>query len=127
LCERLAEVLDDLDGPAEVILVDDGSTDATFDLLRQAHERDPRFKVVRLSRNFGHQLAITAGLEHAAGDAIVIMDGDLQDPPEVVTELAEQWRKGYDVVYAVREARKGESRFKLATATAFYRLLGRMA
>jgi dolichol-phosphate mannosyltransferase len=127
LCERLHEVLAQLDGPAEVVFVDDGSTDGTFDLLVDQHRRDARFKVVRLSRNFGHQLAITAGLDHARGQAVVIMDGDLQDPPEVALAMAERWRDGCDVVYAVRDEREGESRFKVATASAFYRLMGRMS
>jgi dolichol-phosphate mannosyltransferase len=94
--------------------------------MEQLHARDPRIKAIRLSRNFGHQLAITAGLEQARGRAIIIMDADLQDPPEIALELAEKWREGYDVVYAVREARDGESRIKRQTAKWFYRLMGRL-
>jgi polyisoprenyl-phosphate glycosyltransferase len=119
--------MDGLDGSAEIILVDDGSTDGSFDVMRKLHEADDRVRVLRMSRNFGHQIAITAGLDHARGNAVVIMDGDLQDPPEVVPALAEKWREGFDVVYAVRDDREGESRVKLATASWFYRLLGRMS
>jgi dolichol-phosphate mannosyltransferase len=124
LYRRLSAVMDQLDGPSEVVFVDDGSTDGTIDLLVDLHERDPRVRAVRLSRNFGHQIAITAGLDHARGHAVIIMDGDLQDPPEVALDLARKWREGFDVVYAVRDDRAGESRLKLATARWYYRLLG---
>jgi dolichol-phosphate mannosyltransferase len=127
LRRRLTGVMDQLDGPAEVILVDDGSTDGSFDTMCELHTLDPRFRALRLSRNFGHQIAITAGLEHARGRAVIIMDADLQDPPEVALSLAEKWREGYSVVYAVRDSREGESRVKLATANSFYRVLGRMS
>jgi glycosyltransferase involved in cell wall biosynthesis len=127
LHRRLAGVMENLDGPSEVVFVDDGSTDGSFALLQEMHALDPRIKVVRLSRNFGHQIALTAGLDHALGRAVIIMDADLQDPPEVAIELARRWREGYDVVYAVREERNGESRFKLLTAKLFYRLMGRMS
>ncbi|MGH9227202.1 MAG: glycosyltransferase family 2 protein [Acidimicrobiales bacterium] len=127
LHRRLCRVMERLDGSAEVILVDDGSTDGSFDVMRKLHEADDRVRALRLSRNFGHQAAITAGLDHARGNAVVIMDGDLQDPPEVVPALADKWREGFDVVYAVRDEREGESRVKLATANWFYRLLGRMS
>ena len=123
---RLEGVLDRLDGPAEVIFVDDGSRDASFAVIEAICTADERFKCVRLSRNFGHQIAITAGLDAAAGEAVVIMDADLQDPPELVLDLAERWRRGYDVVYAVRSARTGETRFKQMTAAAFYRLFRRL-
>jgi polyisoprenyl-phosphate glycosyltransferase len=126
LHRRLAEVADRLDGPAEFILVDDGSTDRTREVCEQLRTRDDRVKLVSLSRNFGHQLAISAGLDFASGEAVVIMDGDLQDPPEVVPEMAERWRQGYEVVYAVREAREGETRFKRGTASLFYRLMARL-
>jgi polyisoprenyl-phosphate glycosyltransferase len=92
--------MEQLDGSAEVILVDDGSTDGPFDVMRKLHETDGRVRVLRLSRNFGHQVAITAGLDHARGNAVVIMDGDLQDQPEVVPALAEKWREGFDVARA---------------------------
>ena len=127
LARRLSTVLEALDGAGEVVLVDDGSRDGSPELLRELNERDARFKVVRLSRNFGHQVAISAGLDHAEGDAVVIMDADLQDPPEVAIELARKWREGHDVVYAVRTDRAGESRAKLWTASWFYRMLNRMS
>jgi len=127
LHRRLDAVMAQLDGPAEVVLVDDGSTDGSFAVMEELHARDPRVKVLRLSRNFGHQIALTAGLDHALGRAVIIMDADLQDPPEVALELARRWREGYDVVYAVRDERDGESRVKLATASWFYRLMGRMS
>jgi dolichol-phosphate mannosyltransferase len=126
LYRRLVPVLEELDGPSEVLLVDDGSTDGGFEIMLGLHQRDNRFKLVRLSRNFGHQLALTAGMDHAAGRAVVVMDADLQDPPEVVLELAKRWREGYAVVYAVRDKRIGETRLKLWTANAFYRLLRRL-
>jgi glycosyltransferase involved in cell wall biosynthesis len=119
---RLALVLDRLDEPSEVIFVDDGSRDATYPLLLGLNSRAPRFKVVRLSRNFGHQMAITAGTDLAAGDAVVIMDGDLQHPPELIPEFVRWWRAGYDVVYGVMEERP-EGWFKRTTAQVFYRVL----
>jgi glycosyltransferase involved in cell wall biosynthesis len=127
LHRRLDAVMAQLDGPAEVVFVDDGSTDGSFAILEELHARDPRVKALRLSRNFGHQIALSAGLDQALGDAVIIMDGDLQDPPEVALEMAKRWREGFDVVYAVREERVGESRMKLATAKWFYRLIGRMS
>jgi polyisoprenyl-phosphate glycosyltransferase len=127
LGKRIGGLLDRLDGPAEVIFVDDGSSDASYDAMVGVRRADDRFKLVRLSRNFGHQIAVTAGLDAAAGNAVVVMDADLQDPPEVVLDLAARWREGYDVVYAIREERKGDSLFKRTTATAFYRLLGSMS
>jgi glycosyltransferase involved in cell wall biosynthesis len=127
LVRRLGLLLERLDGDSEVILVDDGSTDRSYELALEAREADPRFKVLRLSRNFGHQIAITAGMDVAAGNAVIIMDADLQDPPELVLDMAARWREGFDVVYAIREERAGETRFKRTTAAAFYRLFGRMA
>ena len=127
LVSRLREVMDRLDGSAETILVDDGSRDRTYELMLEAARADPRIRLVRLSRNFGHQIALTAGVDLAAGDAVIVLDADLQDPPEVVLELAARWREGYDVVYAVREARAGETRFKRATAAAFYRAFNRIS
>jgi glycosyltransferase involved in cell wall biosynthesis len=126
LLRRLGLLLDELDGESEVILVDDGSSDRSYELMAAAREAEPRFKLLRLSRNFGHQIAVTAGLDAAAGKAVIIMDADLQDPPEVALELAARWREGYDVVYAVREERHGETRFKRATARGFYRVFRRM-
>ncbi|MEA2472625.1 MAG: polyisoprenyl-phosphate glycosyltransferase [Thermoleophilaceae bacterium] len=110
----------------ELILVDDASRDKTPALLDRLADSDPRVKVLHLSRNFGHQAAITAGLEHASGDAVVMLDGDLQDPPEVIPEMLARWRDGADVVYGVRESRAGESRFKLVTASWFYRVFARL-
>jgi polyisoprenyl-phosphate glycosyltransferase len=127
LARRLTLLLDALDGPAEVVLVDDGSSDRSYDLMVAARETDPRFKVLRLSRNFGHQIAITAGMDAAAGNAVIVMDADLQDPPEVVLEMAARWREGFDVIYGVREGRPGDTRFKKATASAFYRFLRRVS
>jgi glycosyltransferase involved in cell wall biosynthesis len=126
LVQRVGAVLDELDGPAEVILVDDGSRDGSWDLILQARDHDPRFKAVGLSRNFGHQIAVSAGLDHARGRAAVTLDADLQDPPELIPELAARWREGYDVVYAVRDQREAESRFKRLSAKLFYRLLRRL-
>ena len=127
LLRRLRTVRDQLDGSSEIILVDDRSTDRSFALMSEASAQDPSIKIVRLARNFGHQLAITAGLDGAGGRAVVIMDGDLQDPPEFVLELAKRWREGYEVVYAVRAGRLGDSFFKRATAAVFYRLLRRLS
>jgi dolichol-phosphate mannosyltransferase len=126
LLRRLTLSIERLDGSCEVILVDDGSTDDGYGLMAAARESDPRFKLLRLSRNFGHQIAVTAGLDAAEGDAVIVMDADLQDPPEVMIEMAARWREGFEVVYAVRQQRHGETRFKRATATAFYRLFRRM-
>jgi dolichol-phosphate mannosyltransferase len=126
LTDRLDAVMADLDGPAEVVFVDDGSTDDSYAWLQGLHRRDARVRVVRLSRNFGHQIALTAGLEVAQGRAVVLMDADLQDPPETALELAKWWRDGYDVVHAVRRARPGESRTKRATARWFYRVMRRL-
>ncbi|HYF39684.1 MAG TPA: glycosyltransferase family 2 protein [Gemmatimonadales bacterium] len=107
----------------EIVYVDDGSSDATPEMLQQLQLEDPHVRVVYLSRNFGHQFAVTAGLAHAQGDAVIVMDADLQDPPEVVVEMVRRWEEGYDVVYGVRTDREGETRFKLLTARLFYRLI----
>ena len=119
--------MDALDGDAEAILIDDGSRDRTYELMLQAAATDPRFRLIRLSRNFGHQLALTAGVDLAAGEAVIVLDADLQDPPEVVLELAARWREGYDIVYAQRDVREGETRFKRATAAWFYRGFNRIS
>jgi polyisoprenyl-phosphate glycosyltransferase len=110
----------------EIVLVNDGSRDATLLRLRDLALSDHTIVVVNLSRNFGHQIAATAGIDTARGDAVVLMDGDLQDPPELIAAFLQRWREGYDVVYAVRRSRKGESPFKLFTARAFYRLVRRL-
>jgi len=106
----------------EVVFVDDGSRDASARLLQEMAEKEPRYRVISFSRNFGHQIAITAGMDRAEGEAVVVMDADLQDPPEVVRDMLARWREGYDVVYAVRERRLGETWFKRASASLFYRI-----
>ena len=111
----------------ELIIVDDGSSDGTPQILDRLADADPRLRVVLLSRNFGHQAALTAGLEHARGDVVVMLDADLQDPPELIREMVDRWSDGADVVYAVRQDREGESRFKLATAKWFYRIFDSLA
>jgi dolichol-phosphate mannosyltransferase len=111
----------------ELLYVDDGSRDGTPMILRGLQAADPRVRVLRFSRNFGHQTAVSAGLEHARGDAVVLIDADLQDPPEVIGEMLERWREGYDVAYGRRLERAGETAFKRGTAKAFYRLLNRLS
>jgi dolichol-phosphate mannosyltransferase len=111
----------------ELVIVNDGSSDRTPELLDRIAETDPRVRVVHLSRNFGHQAALTAGLEHAAGDAVAMIDADLQDPPELIPQMVERWEEGADVVYAVRKQREGETAFKLATASWFYKLFDKLA
>ena len=127
LARRLHEVLESIGHDFEVVFVDDGSTDSSPDLLRELHEKDPRWKVLKLSRNFGHQIAITAGLDAASGAAVVIMDGDLQDPPEVIPDLVGKWKEGFDVVHAVRKKRKAENPFRRAIIFLFYRILNTLA
>ena len=111
----------------EIVFVNDGSTDGSLAILRAMAERDPCVRILDLSRNFGHQKAITAGIDHAAGDAVVVIDADLQDPPEVVRDMVRAWTDGAKVVYGVRRARPGESAFKRASASLFYRLIARLA
>jgi dolichol-phosphate mannosyltransferase len=126
--EFYARVCSALEGlPFELVLVDDGSTDGTPLALDRLAAEDPRVRVVFLSRNFGHQTALTAGLDHARGQAVVMLDADLQDPPELIVRMLDHWRAGCDVVYAVREHREGESRFKLTTARWFYKLFDKLA
>jgi glycosyltransferase involved in cell wall biosynthesis len=127
LYRRLDATSREIRGECEFILVDDGSTDRTREVLSELRGRDERVKLLFLARNFGHQLAISAGLDFAGGDAVVIMDGDLQDPPEVVLEMIPLWREGYEVVHGVRRERAGESRLKLWTAHRFYRLMHRLS
>lgn len=125
---RLLAVLENLpDLRFELIFVDDGSRDATLIALRELQSRDSRIRLLSLSRNFGHQIAVTAGLQYAVGDAVVIIDADLQDPPEIIGEMVERWRDGADVAYGVRLEREGETPFKLWTANVFYRALNRMS
>lgn len=123
--DRMVETLEGL--PFELVVVDDGSQDRTPGILASLAEIDPRLKVITLSRNFGHQAALSAGLDHAAGDCIVMIDADLQDPPELIPEMLDRWRAGADVVYAVREQREGETRAKLMTAKWFYALFAKLA
>lgn len=121
---RAAAVMDQLDGLCELVLVFDGSRDRSPEIGRELRAKDPRVKIVDFARNFGHQIAITAGVDYAEGDAVVIIDSDLQDPPEVIFDLVAKWKEGYEVVYAQRKSREGETWFKLFTASLFYRLIG---
>jgi dolichol-phosphate mannosyltransferase len=124
---RMNAVMERVGVPSEVVLVNDGSTDRSLDIMDQIANADPRYVVVNLSRNYGHQVAITAGIDHARGNAVITLDADLQDPPEVALEMIERWREGYHVVSARRIARAGETIFKRASATLFYRLLRRLS
>jgi glycosyltransferase involved in cell wall biosynthesis len=124
---RLVGVLEQLQQKFEILYVDDGSTDATPEILRELQALDERIRVVRFSRNFGHQMAITAGLEHAAGDAVAIIDADLQDPPELLADFVVKWTEGFQVVYGVRTERDGETAFKVWTAKMFYRTIGNLS
>jgi polyisoprenyl-phosphate glycosyltransferase len=127
LHRRLDSVCREIEGECEFIFVDDGSTDRSREVMSELRARDERVKLLFLARNFGHQLALSAGLDFANGDAVVIMDSDLQDPPETVLEMIPLWREGYEVVHAVRRRRAGESRMKLWTAHSFYRLMHRLS
>lgn len=126
MCRRLHSALATLASPYEVILVDDGSADETLARARAAHAADDRVKVVSLSRNFGHQVALSAGLDRATGEAVVMMDGDLQDPPELIPEMMAKWREGWDVVYALKRSRR-EGLPKRLLFRAFHRILHRVA
>ncbi len=126
LLDRITSIVDALGVSYEIVLVNDGSRDTTVAEIRTVMARQNNIVLIDLSRNFGHQLAATAGIEIARGDAVVLMDGDLQDPPELIAEFFAKWRDGYDVVYAVRRTRKGESAFKLLTARIFYRIIKRL-
>jgi dolichol-phosphate mannosyltransferase len=126
LVERLRSVLDGVSSEWEVVLVDDGSLDGTYERAVAEHQRDSRVKIVRLSRNFGHQVALSAGLDVAGGDAVITLDGDLQHPPEVIPDLVARWQSGAEVVYGVMVERQGESRLKDVTARVFYRTLMRL-
>src|SRR6185503_1218497 len=124
--ERIVKVMDSTGDSWELVTVNDGSHDLSAELLQELSKTDHRIKLVNFARNFGHQVAVTAGLQHASGKAVVVIDADLQDPPELILEMIERWKAGYQVVYAVREERKGESWFKLFTAKLFYRLIDRL-
>jgi dolichol-phosphate mannosyltransferase len=126
LHRSLGDFLAQLGLDAEVVFVDDGSKDRSLEMLRALAAEEPRYRVLSFARNFGHQMAITAGVDHAEGEAVVVMDADLQDPPEVVLEMVAKWREGFDVVYGRRRSRRGETWFKLLTARLFYRLFQAM-
>jgi dolichol-phosphate mannosyltransferase len=126
LYDRICQVMDSTGESWELVTVNDGSRDRSLELLEELAKKDSRIKVVNFARNFGHQIAVTAGLDYTSGEAAVVIDADLQDPPEMILEMIERWKAGYQVVYAVREQRKGESWFKLMTAKIFYRLIYRI-
>ncbi|MBD2254143.1 glycosyltransferase family 2 protein [Nostoc parmelioides] len=124
---RISQVMDQMDGSVELCLVNDGSRDRSLKMMRELHQKDPRVVYLSLARNFGHQIAVTAGLNFARGQVVVILDADLQDPPELIAEMVELWRQGYHIVYAQRIKRRQEGWFKRFTAYAFYRILKQLA
>jgi dolichol-phosphate mannosyltransferase len=126
LYRRISAVMDGAGEVWELVLVNDGSRDRTPEIMRELHGRDPRVKVVDFARNFGHQIAVTAGMDYATGAVVALIDADLQDPPELILEMLAKWREGYEVVYAIRAERKGETWFKEFTAKAFYRIIYRI-
>ncbi|PKN99800.1 MAG: glycosyltransferase [Chloroflexi bacterium HGW-Chloroflexi-5] len=126
LYRRISEVMDTTGEEWEFVMVDDGSSDGSTDLIRELAKKEKRVRPVIFARNFGHQIAVTAGLDYSRGEAAIIIDADLQDPPEVILELIAKWREGYQVVYAVRSEREGETWFKKITASAFYKLIYRI-
>ncbi|HYO53240.1 glycosyltransferase family 2 protein [Archangium sp.] len=126
LYRRVTQVMAAAETSYELVLIDDGSSDKTWEIMQRLRASDERVSLVRLSRNFGHQIALTAGLEHARGETVVVLDADLQDPPELIPRMLELWREGHDVVYGVRTRREGEGIFKRSTAAVFYRLIGRL-
>jgi dolichol-phosphate mannosyltransferase len=126
LVSRISEVMDITKEPWELVIVDDGSQDGSTDIIRRLAKQDCRVRPVIFARNFGHQVAVTAGMDYSRGKAVVIIDADLQDPPEVILEMIERWKEGYQVVYAVRTEREGETWFKRTTASVFYRLIARI-
>src|SRR5262245_47864187 len=123
LYRRIKDVMDKTRKPWEILLVDDGSSDGSSEIMRELAKKDKRVRSVIFARNFGHQVAVTAGLDYSRGDAVIIIDADLQDPPELILEMAKKWQEGYEVVFAVRAEREGESWFKLWTASLFYRII----
>lgn len=126
LYDRISAVMDSTGEPWELVLINDGSRDGSLALMEAYAARDSRVKIVNFARNFGHQTAVTAGIDYASGDAVILIDADLQDPPELILEMIERWKAGYEVVYAVRDQRKGESWFKLMSAKLFYRVIYRI-
>jgi polyisoprenyl-phosphate glycosyltransferase len=126
LYRRITEIMDSTGEPWELLLVNDGSTDHSEAMIRELAGQDSRVRPILFARNFGHQIAVTAGLDYSRGQAVIIIDADLQDPPELILEMIEKWREGYEVVYAVRSEREGESWFKTFTASLFYRLIYRI-
>ncbi len=126
LYRRIKEVMDKTQESWELVLINDGSADRTPELMRQLHAQDERVHFIDFARNFGHQVAVTAGMDYAQGEAVILIDSDLQDPPELILEMIQQWKEGYQVVYAVRSERKGETWFKLFTAKLFYRIIYRI-
>lgn len=126
LYTRVSEVMDSTGEPWEFVMVDDGSTDGSTDAILALKKKDNKIVPVIFARNFGHQIAVSAGLDYSRGEAVTIIDADLQDPPEVILDLIEKWKEGYEVVYATRSSREGETWFKLVTASAFYRLIQRI-
>jgi dolichol-phosphate mannosyltransferase len=126
LLERIGKVMESTGESWELILVNDGSIDRSPEMMDAAAARDPHVKVIHFARNFGHQIAVTAGIDHASGEAVVLIDADLQDPPELILEMIERWKAGFQVVYAIRAERRGESAFKLLTAKLFYRVIYRI-
>ena len=127
LYRRVSAVFEKEPEDVRFVFVDDGSTDGSFQWLEKTRQNDPRVGILQLSRNFGHQIAITAGMDHADADAVVIIDADLQDPPEVIADLLAKWREGFEVVYAVRKSREGETWLKKFLAASFYRIFHRLA
>lgn len=125
--ERLTDVMETLGASYELLFVNDGSRDGSRDQLDAIQALDPNVRVLHFSRNFGHQIAITAGVDYASGEAVIVIDADLQDPPELIPEMVRKWQEGYQVVYAKRAARKGESFFKKASASIFYRVLAKLS
>ncbi len=126
LYKRIKEVMEQTDKSWELVLINDGSTDRTIEVIEELHAADPRIHYIDFARNFGHQIAVSAGMDYAQGDAVILIDSDLQDPPELILEMIEKWQAGYQVVFAVRSERKGETWFKLFTAKLFYRLIYRI-
>jgi dolichol-phosphate mannosyltransferase len=124
--KRLVSIMDSLHEGYEIIFINDGSTDKSLQIMKELHSKDERVKIINFSRNFGHQIAITAGMDYSSGEAVIIIDADLQDPPEVIPRFIEKWKEGFEVVYGIRESREGESAFKKLTAKIFYRILQKM-